>query len=196
MFFEGFFPYTVNEYSQSLSGNYLDGIKQVLDRCKHSIKYILFNKYPPLPEHNRCSCLPHKNYVYFQEFMPGNTHDIRVTVIGNRAFGYIRHNRPDDFRASGSGCFDTNPANIPLETVRIAHQISQRNGFQSMAYDFLRHTDGSYLVNEISYCFVSWMVHDCPGYWDRDLKWHSGYIWPEEAHVDDFVYYLRNGVKP
>src|SRR5262249_26757951 len=44
-----------------------------------------------------------RGYVLFQEFMPGNDYDTRVTIIGNRAFGAVRHNRPNDFRASGSG---------------------------------------------------------------------------------------------
>src|SRR3972149_1538458 len=43
------------------------------------------------------------NYLYFQDYLPNNTHDTRVTVIGNRAFAFIRMNRPGDFRASGSG---------------------------------------------------------------------------------------------
>lgn len=68
--------------------------------------------------------------------MPNNPNDIRITVIGNRAFGYIRYNRPEDFRASGSGNFDVTKENVPIEAVKIAHQLSKQMGFQSMAYDF------------------------------------------------------------
>ncbi|MCK4817936.1 hypothetical protein KA005_19350, partial [bacterium] len=109
----------------------------------------------------------HKNYVYFQEFLPGNNYDIRVTIIGNRAFGYIRHNRDDDFRASGSGKPEYDPSKIPMDAVSIAHKVSQENGFQSMAYDFLFNKDGDVSMTEISYCYVDHMVHSCLGYWDR-----------------------------
>lgn len=44
-----------------------------------------------------------KKYVYFQDFIPGNDFDTRVTIIGDRAFGFTRNVRPGDFRASGSG---------------------------------------------------------------------------------------------
>ena len=37
--------------------------------------------------------------MYFQEFLPGNAFDTRITAIGNRAFGFLRENRPRDFRA-------------------------------------------------------------------------------------------------
>lgn len=44
-----------------------------------------------------------KGYVYFQDFIPGNDFDTRVTVVGDRAFAFTRNVRPGDFRASGSG---------------------------------------------------------------------------------------------
>ena len=39
-----------------------------------------------------------RGYVYFQDFIPDNQFDTRVTVIGNRAFAFIRKVRPGDFR--------------------------------------------------------------------------------------------------
>ena len=27
----------------------------------------------------------------------------------------------------------------------------------------------------------------CPGYWDRDLRWHEEHVWPEQAQVEDFI---------
>src|SRR6185503_17089802 len=49
---------------------------------------------------------PNTGYILLQEFLSNNKFDTRVTVIGNRAFAYRRFNRPNDFRASGSGNFD------------------------------------------------------------------------------------------
>ena len=52
-----------------------------------------------------------RGYVYFQEFIPNNNFDTRVTVIGDRAFAFTRNVRPGDFRASGSGdiVYDSRP---------------------------------------------------------------------------------------
>ncbi|MEL7250865.1 MAG: hypothetical protein AAFO03_20720, partial [Bacteroidota bacterium] len=44
-----------------------------------------------------------KGYVYFQEFIPENTFDIRVVVVDQKAFAIKRQVRKGDFRASGSG---------------------------------------------------------------------------------------------
>lgn len=56
-----------------------------------------------------------------------------------------------------------------------------------MAYDFLRDKKGQLRVNEISYGFLSWVVHRCPGYWDSNMKWHPGSRWPEDVQVEDFL---------
>lgn len=128
-----------------------------------------------------------RGYIYFQDFLPDNKFDIRITVIGDRAFGFIRHNRPNDFRASGSGNFDVNQENIPLEAVSLAHQISKTNNFQSMSYDFLSDSHGNLMISEISYCYASWVVHECPGYWERDLNWHDGHMWPGDAIIIDLI---------
>lgn len=135
----------------------------------------------------------HKNYALFQEFLPGNEFDTRVTVIGNRAFGYRRFNRPNDFRASGSGNFDPNPAEVDLETVRLAFRVARALQAQSVAIDGLRRGDER-VVCEISYTYVSWVVQACPGHWSLDgspdsgaLNWHEGPMWPEEAQMADFL---------
>src|ERR1041385_1478455 len=78
----------------------------------------------------------HKNYVYFQKFLPGNNYDTRITVIGDRAFGFRRYTRDNDFRSSGSGRLDYDIRGIDEECLRVAFEISKKMGFQSMAYDF------------------------------------------------------------
>ncbi len=96
----------------------------------------------------------HKNYAYFQKFLPGNAYDTRVTVIGNRAFGYRRYTRDNDFRSSGSGKIDYDPKAIDLISVEIGHAISKKLCFQSMAYDFLYDENGKAALCEMSYNFV------------------------------------------
>lgn len=155
--------------------------------------YILTGNFPKLPNYFKAE----KNYFYVQEFIANNDYDIRVTVVGPRAFAFIRYNRPGDFRASGSGIIEYDPRKIPIEAVRIAHKISKENKFQSMAYDFLIDSKNQPIVGELSYCYVSSAIGgsvtgNCPGYWDRELKWHEGSMWPEEAQVEDFLYYIQN----
>ena len=133
-----------------------------------------------------------KNYAYFQEFLANNDYDIRITVIGDRAFGFIRNNRDNDFRASGSGKVNYDMKNIPIESIRIAYNISRECGFQSMAYDFLYDKEQNLCVNEISYCYVKEAVHNCMGYWDQNLNWVNKQLWPEEAHIDDFIKLIKS----
>jgi len=126
-----------------------------------------------------------KNYVLFQKFLPGNSFDTRVTVIGGRAFGFRRMTREGDFRASGSGMIDYELKQIDMRCVEIAHRVSATCRFQSMAYDFLFNKNGEPEFCEISYDYMSSFVHKCPGYWDCDLNWHEGHFLPEHLHLMD-----------
>ena len=128
-----------------------------------------------------------RGYVYFQEFVPDNQFDTRVTVIGNRAFGYIRKVRPGDFRASGSGNIDYNSQNVYLECVRTAFEVTQKLRAQSLAYDFVLTPKRDPLIVEVSYCYIADFVHNCAGYWDRQLNWHRGHVWPQDAIVEDLI---------
>ncbi len=128
-----------------------------------------------------------KNYVLFQQFLPGNEFDTRVSVIGGRAFAFRRMVRPGDWRASGSGRIDHDPAGIDLRCVEIAQRTSEKLGFYCMAYDFLTDRDGQPKICEISYTFQPRAVRDCPGWWDSDLNWHEGHRWPEYLHLLDLL---------
>jgi hypothetical protein len=140
---------------------------------------------------------PQSGYVLFQQFLPDNTHDTRITVIGDRAFGFVRHNRIDDFRASGSGNIDWDPACVNPAFVRLAFDTARQLGTQSCAIDGL--WDGARaVVGEVSYTYASWAVQACPGHWKLrgapmtgDLEWVDGHMWPEEAQVEDFLVRLR-----
>jgi hypothetical protein len=142
--------------------------------------YRLFHGRDPDPYWQR-----QKNYVLFQDFLPGNMFDTRVTVIGERAFAFRRHVRPRDFRASGSGLIDYDVSAIDSRCLTVAHGVSQAMGFQSMAYDFLYDPGGAPRFCEISYDYVSQAVYNCSGYWDRQLNWHDGHYLPEALHLAD-----------
>jgi glutathione synthase/RimK-type ligase-like ATP-grasp enzyme len=78
-----------------------------------------------------------KGYVYFQDFLPDNSYDTRLIVIGNRCFGIRRYNRKNDFRASGAGLLDYKPENIDKRTIKIAFDIANKLESDCLAFDFL-----------------------------------------------------------
>jgi glutathione synthase/RimK-type ligase-like ATP-grasp enzyme len=125
--------------------------------------------------------------VYFQDFIPGNGYDIRVVVIGDKAFAIKRMVRSDDFRASGSGNIVYDKGELPVDTVTLAFTIHRKLRTQCTAMDFL-YDQGQPKVIEISYGFVPAGYDACPGYWDADLTWHEGsfdpYGWMVDLVVD------------
>ena len=121
--------------------------------------------------------LPRQNgYVYFQEFIPGNSYDTRIVVIGDRAVGIRRYCRPNDFRASGSGEISYAKTDIPEEAVRIAFESARKICAQCAAFDFVRNERGEYQIVEVSYGFTVDAYAKCEGYWTADMKWHIGQI--------------------
>lgn len=162
-------------------------LRGMAERVKAAARYALTGRLPPVhPLWWRPEC----GYAYFQRFLPDNACDTRITVIGDRAFGFRRMNRPNDFRASGSGLLDHDPAKVDLRCVETAFRVSKAGRFQSMAYDFL-FDGGCPVINEVSYTFADWAVHACPGHWRPDLSWVEGSMWPEEAQALDFLERVR-----
>ena len=130
-----------------------------------------------------------KGYVYFQDFLPNNDFDTRVTVVGDRAFGFTRNVRPGDFRASGSGDVVYDTRRINRKCLEIAFDVTKRVGSQSMAFDFVLDEQQPRIL-EVSYCYKPDAVHSCPGYWDGRLNWHEGHVWPQDAILIDLLNHL------
>jgi len=131
-----------------------------------------------------------KGYIYFQDFIPGNDFDTRVTVIGDRAFAFTRNVRPGDFRASGSGDVVYDTDRINKKCVEIAFDVTRRVGSQSMAFDFVLGEQRQPLILEVSYGYISEAVHSCPGFWDSRLNWYGGHVWPQDAILIDLLHDL------
>jgi glutathione synthase/RimK-type ligase-like ATP-grasp enzyme len=125
-----------------------------------------------------------KGYVYFQEFVPGNKFDIRVVVIGQRAFAIQRLVRENDFRASGSGMILYEKELFDENTIKLSLEIAEKLKSQCVAFDFV-YKNGKPLIVEINYGFSPSGYHACPGYWDKDLNWIEGkfnpYGWMVES---------------
>ena len=119
--------------------------------------------------------------------LPDNSYDTRVVVIGNRAFGFRRFNRPT-ISASGSGRIDYTPGEVDERFIRLAFRTAAELRTQSCGIDGL-YRGAEPVIGEISYTYVSFPVWACPGHWELPdaprkaaLAWHDGHLWPEEAN--------------
>lgn len=130
-----------------------------------------------------------RGYIYFQDFIPGNDHDIRVIVIGDKAFAIKRMVRKNDFRASGSGNILYNRNLINEGDIRLAFEINGKLKSQCTAMDFVYY-NGQPKIVEISYGFSPEGYDPCPGYWDKNLNWHEGKFDPYGWMVEEV---LKNG---
>lgn len=112
-------------------------------------------------------------YIYFQEFIPDNDHDIRVIVIGERAFAIKRMCRENDFRASGSGKMIYDCNQIPDECVSLSFKTARKLRSRCIGFDWVINEDGDFKIVEIGYGFMAKAYFDCEGYWTSDMQWHE-----------------------
>lgn len=115
-----------------------------------------------------------KGYAYFQDFIPNNSFDIRICVVGNKAFALKRMVRKGDFRASGSGMIIYNKDQIDERCVKVAFEVNERLNAQSLAFDFVFDNNNNPLIVEISYGYATAAYDKCEGWWDDSLEWHGG----------------------
>jgi glutathione synthase/RimK-type ligase-like ATP-grasp enzyme len=127
-----------------------------------------------------------KGYIYFQDFIPDNDHDIRVVVIGDKAFAIKRMVRNKDFRASGSGFILYEKDLFDEKTISLSFKIAEKLKTQCIAFDYV-HLGGRPLIVEISYGFSPTGYDPCPGYWDKNLVWHEGTFDPYGWMVEDLL---------
>lgn len=128
-----------------------------------------------------------KGYLLFQDFLPNNSYDTRIVVVGNRAFGYIRYTKGKDFRASGSGKVEISPEKIDEKCIQIAFDTVRKLQVRSLACDFLMAPNGEPKIIEINYNFPTNTVSKCKGHWDSELGWHEGRMFVEDAILMDLL---------
>lgn len=136
-----------------------------------------------------------RGYIYFQEFMPDNDHDIRIITVGKRAVGIKRMVRKDDFRASGSGHIIYEQTEIDIRCVKIAFETTEKLEATVVAYDFVYDKNKNPVIVEINYGYAQRAYDHCPGYWDSDLNWHPGYCnsvyWILEDLINKYEHQIR-----
>jgi glutathione synthase/RimK-type ligase-like ATP-grasp enzyme len=131
-----------------------------------------------------------KGYIYFQDYITNNNYDIRVIIIGERAFAIKRIVRKNDFRASGSGNIIYKKKEIPITCIKSAFKWAVKLDTQNVAFDFVFDNEKIMLV-EISYAFSQESYLSCPGFWDKQLNWHRSKFIPEFFMIEDFLYALK-----
>ena len=120
---------------------------------------------------------PEKGYIYFQEFIPNDGFDLRVIVIGGRAFAVRREVRKGDFRASGSGLLSYDKALFSDNLIKTAFNLNKKIKSQCLVLDFVKNKEtGEFYVIEVSYGYSVKGYYPCPGYWTEDLVWHQGTV--------------------
>ena len=132
-----------------------------------------------------------RGYIYFQDFIPDNTFDIRVIVINNKAYALKRMVREGDFKASGSGTMTFDKEEFDERCIKIAFKTTKKLNAQCLAYDFVLDNNKPLIV-EISFGFAIEAYDSCPGYWDQDLNWYQGKFVPQEWMVEDLISDLQN----
>lgn len=136
-----------------------------------------------------------KGYIYFQKFIPGNTYDTRVIVIGNKAFAIKRMVRQNDFRASGSGNIVYDKNQIDTRCLESAFEISRRLYSQCLAFDYISDKGFSPFLVEISFGFYDKAYDVCPGYWDDKLQWFEGSFNPYGWMVEGIISRVKESPK-
>lgn len=126
-------------------------------------------------------------YIYFQDFIPNNTYDIRVVVIGSKAFGLKRFVRDNDFRASGSGRMSFGKTDIDERCVDISFSTMKKLNAQCLAFDFVFDINNNPLIVEISFGFAVEAYDACLGYWDEHLNWYENKFNPQEWIIEELL---------
>ena len=115
-FKQGFKQFNPKTYFLERWNKYKDG--------KIGIKGIIYALYRfTIPPQFSKMAGKEKGYVYFQDFIPNNSYDIRIIVIGDKAFAIKRIIRDGDFRASGSGNIVYKRSEINERCIKIAFEI-------------------------------------------------------------------------
>jgi glutathione synthase/RimK-type ligase-like ATP-grasp enzyme len=130
-----------------------------------------------------------KGYVYFQDYIPENDSDIRVFVIGDKAYPLKRMVRKNDFRASGSGIYQTGREHFSDDVIRLAFDVCDKLKTPVLVFDIV-FLEGKPLVLEISYGTMP-RYNVCEGYFDKDLNWHDGHFDFGGTMVEDLMAAVR-----
>jgi glutathione synthase/RimK-type ligase-like ATP-grasp enzyme len=158
---------------------YKSGKTNIQDLVEGMVRFVIPPKFSKVGGRER-------GYIYIQKFISKNDHDIRIVVIGDKAFAIKRMVRENDFRASGSGEILYDHSLFDEATVKLAFNLAEKLMSQCVAFDFI-YDEKKPFVTELSYGFTPEPYDLCPGYWDKNLNWHVGKFDPYGWIIDNLV---------
>lgn len=126
-----------------------------------------------------------------QEFLPNNDRDLRVVVIDQNVMGFERLNRPNCFRASGSGLIRT-INEIPSDCVSVARRICDKLNVTTMCFDFIADRSRNWSLLEMSYTYQFEAIQKyCSFHINQDGKMIQGCPNPAELIINKMLGGLR-----
>ncbi len=126
-------------------------------------------------------------YVFWQQYLPGNDRDLRISIIGKEwAFAFWRMNRPGDFRASGSGRLVYEGPDCEQE-IRYCTEVCRKLDLDIMAFDIV-YSNNEFFIIEMSYTFVDKPVFEAPTHYHIDDNYNvlaiNEQCWPQMKIVE------------
>lgn len=138
--------------------------------------------------------LKQKDYVYFQEYIPDASYDLRVIVVGNIFTGFYRMKPKNDFRASGAGLEEKRE--IPKEALLLAKEVKDKFNVTILAVDMIKsENQGEYKVIEASifttiYSAEELIINGVPGYYsycNSRFDFRLGKYWVQELALNEVL---------
>ena len=138
--------------------------------------------------------LRQKNYVYFQEFIPNDGYDIRVIVVGNRAFGYYRKVLGGDFGRRGwtrskSGRSPRRPSGSPGGPCNASAAPRSWSTWSTAWTAAMRSSNSPSSAR--SETPEQLLVDGVPGVYiiedDGDIRFEKGHYWVHELALREFL---------
>jgi hypothetical protein len=119
-------------------------------------------------EHFRRYSYYYKSLLPFvtQPFVEGLRGDVKVLVFGDRLYTLARSNRPNDFRASGSGRFDFD-AECPPAILDFARDVAERFDTPFISLDVAQGKSGCHLLEFQALNFGPLTLTGSNGYYVR-----------------------------
>lgn len=136
-----------------------------------------------------------KNYYYIQKFIDDATYDLRIILVGDKAFGYYRYPDAGDYRASGSSNIEKKE--IPFEALKLAVEVRNKLRSRQMGVDLLFSEKlNQYFVIETSLFNQidtpeQLAINGVPGYYDvsdiNNILFKEGKFWIQELVLRDVI---------
>ncbi|MDO5104869.1 RimK family alpha-L-glutamate ligase [Capnocytophaga sp.] len=135
-----------------------------------------------------------KDTVLFQEFIADAQYDLRIMMIGNKAFGYYRYPKKNDFKASGAGIYEKKE--IPKEALKIALEIKNKLNSRLMGVDLLFcNKSNQYKIIETSLFNQvdtpeQLVINGTAGYYDTstdNFEFKPGKFWIHELVMEHII---------